>query len=216
MIKKKKKKEYKRVPDSVKLSAGIPGIISGEKTYRYEEEPIKGKHSMENHVDKKELAIQEKQEIKIELDIKEKQDININRDIIETQDITGYQGNIFQVNFDPDLEGELFPDSDSKIKCRVNFFSQKGTIAIYKIWQHHGGNGPTKMKILDGDTKKEIDGGWSEVNLFTVKKDELKGIFLIFYREETLFPPNDVDTVGVKIETSEGDYIRKFDIRWNL
>lgn len=127
------------------------------------------------------------------------------------------RNNIFQIYFDPELKGELFSDSEDELKCRVNFFSKKGTVAITKIWQHKGGESSfTRMKILDGDTKKKIDGGWGKSNVFTVKVNELKGIFLIFYREKSIFEPNDIDHVGVEIKTSEGNIKREFNIRWKI
>ncbi len=127
------------------------------------------------------------------------------------------RNNIFQIYFDPELKGELFPDSEDELKCRVNFFSKKGTVAITKIWQHKGGESSfTRMKILDGETKKKIDGGWGKPNVFTVKENELKGIFLIFYREKSIFEPNDLDPVGVEIKTSEGNIRREFNIRWKI
>lgn len=123
----------------------------------------------------------------------------------------------FQIHFDPELKGELFPDSNSIVKCRVNFFSKKGTVVIYKIYQHKGGESlsNTRMKIKD-ESGEAIDGGWSKTNVMTVNENVPKGIFLIFYRKETLYEPANVDNVGVKIETSEGDYRREFDIRWNM
>ena len=123
----------------------------------------------------------------------------------------------FQIHFDPELKGELFPDSNSIIKCRVNFFSKKGTVVIYKIYQHKGGESlsNTRMRIID-ESGKEIDGGWSKTNVTTVNENVPKGIFLIFYREKTIIEPNEVDKVGVKIETSEGDFERVFNIRWNF
>lgn len=118
-----------------------------------------------------------------------------------------------QINFDPDLQNEVYCN-DSEYKCRVNFFSKKGTVAVYKIWQHIGGEGLTKMKILDGDTKQVIDGGWSETSVFSLKENELRGIFLIFQRKEFTFASDNVDHVGVKIETSEGTVSREFHIKW--
>lgn len=119
----------------------------------------------------------------------------------------------FQVKFDPELKNEIYCYK-TEFKCRVNFFSRKGTVAIYKIWQHVGGERRTRMKIMDGKTKKVIDGGWSETNVFSVKKNDMKGVFLVFRRNISPIEEYDVDHVGVKIETSEGTIIKDFKIRW--
>ncbi|UCG68465.1 MAG: hypothetical protein JSV09_11715, partial [Thermoplasmata archaeon] len=117
------------------------------------------------------------------------------------------------IELDPDLKDEINPDNKDTLKCRIRFYSKEGTHTITKIYQHIGGEyGNTRMKILDFETKEEIDGGWDQPTILTINKDEVKGLMLVFYR----IGDSEKSHVGVRIETSEDIYTMDFYIRWDI